>query len=382
MAVVFFHYSTVLGWPAPWQRVLDQGRTGVCFFYVLSGFVMAYGYERWFGKDLSRYGEYFARRMRRIVPLYLFGIFLNGIAIYRQHTGHAGVWYPSWLQPGRFHLAMLGLPISLFALQSWIPIDAIQEPWNGPGWSICCEFFFYAVFPILIFAILRSKAGRVRLANLVIVTYAAEIALCMLAGYLVLSYFNLEPLRSWSPGPIESMEVIYYRFPVMRLPEFIIGVLTGMIFSRTGQRAIPVIRVVGILSIAWILILAFGLYLPRFLQDWALGWGRWYVLYVPGFAGLILYLSSVRSWLSRLLATRWFLFGGESSYALYIVHVPLMCLYMTLVTPGYRSTVVDCLGMIALTLVFAALCHLYIERPLMGMAKRSRAPQALPATVA
>ncbi|CAN7459439.1 hypothetical protein LJR034_002934 [Caballeronia sp. LjRoot34] len=44
----------------------------------------------------------------------------------------------------------VSLICQLLLLNAWFPFAAIHQPWNGPSWSISCEAFFYALFPLLL----------------------------------------------------------------------------------------------------------------------------------------------------------------------------------------------------------------------------------------
>lgn len=374
MSVVFFHYSMVLGWDIHYRKLLGQGRAGVSFFYVLSGFVMAYGYENWFKEDVLRSGEFYRSRLMRIAPLYMFGILLSAIPVVKCKLGYCGVWYPPALHPERMPLTMIGLPLTVVALQSWIPIDAVQEVWNGPGWSVCCEIFFYLLFPLLCLTMVRRSPSIAKLVCWAVGIFAIGALASYGAAWFAITHWTKPPFRTWSPGVIETLEVLYYRFPLVRLPEFAIGVCLGLIYSRSSKRATSVTKTVGMLSLAWLLFLLFSDYFKWILPAGLMGLGRWYPMYVPGFAGIIVYLASSRGLLAKFLETRWMRFGGESSYALYIVHGPIMCFFMTLFPAGRAIRVRQCLLSIACTLVFAGLCHVWIERPLMTRWRQRRSP--------
>ena len=63
------------------------------------------------------------------------------------------------------------------------------------------------------------------------------------------------------------------------------------------------------------------------------------------------------------------LFAGEASFALYLVHIPVLMVWRNAAQaivgwPGtYRMGVVELLTLLALTLVAAAAIHVFVERP-------------------
>ena len=91
-------------------------------------------------------------------------------------------------------------------------------------------------------------------------------------------------------------------------------------------------------------------------------------LLVPAFVLLILTLASGRGPLAALLATRPLVALGEASYSLYILHVPLMILWLKGLGHVAQGRLIGRPACTAAFLVAAVaaslLCHRYIERPL------------------
>lgn len=119
-----FEYVPLL---APFA-ILDEGHTGVALFMTLSGYL--------FGKLLDGkridYGRFFWNRAVRLVPLLAFVMLVVGAV--RLMSGADMRAYGWELAKG-------------FYLPSWP---------NG-GWSIAVEFHFYAVLPVLLWLLRRSR---------------------------------------------------------------------------------------------------------------------------------------------------------------------------------------------------------------------------------
>lgn len=130
----FLHSSN--GFPIPFEYVpllppfaiLDEGHTGVALFMTLSGYL--------FGKLLDgkriHYGRFFWNRVVRLVPLLAFVMLAAGVV--RYFAGADMKAYGWELAKG-------------FYLPSWP---------NG-GWSIAVEFHYYAVLPVLLWLLRRSR---------------------------------------------------------------------------------------------------------------------------------------------------------------------------------------------------------------------------------
>ena len=111
--------------PAFWKlAVLDWGYQSVMVFFVLSGFVIALSQQRKRQDFLS----FIRSRFRRLEPLYLVAIAFS--------LGLEGLYYPP-VTPG----VLVG---HLFYVQgsNLAPVFAI----NTPLWSLSYEFFFYLIF--------------------------------------------------------------------------------------------------------------------------------------------------------------------------------------------------------------------------------------------
>ena len=111
---------------------------GVSFFFVLSGFILAYNYPELEGRKAVR--RFWLARFARVWPLHAVMLLL-WIALIFNFDRHSYF-------PGVEGLARLGA--NLLLLQAWVPLSLWSLSFNGVAWSLSAEFFFYAVFPFLI----------------------------------------------------------------------------------------------------------------------------------------------------------------------------------------------------------------------------------------
>ena len=366
LAIVVHHCNGVF-WPVAQLGPLDAG---VSFFFVLSGFILTYVYRDMLAGAITQRGarwQFYRARLARIWPLHLICLLLTLL----------------WLHvPEPFSAPVLFANAAL--LHAWIPWDRYFFSYNYASWSISTELFFYALFPWLI-----AAGARMVLRGLLL-------SMLLVAGLVGLAY-GLH-LPSWAAtGQQLSSTGLLYGFPLARLSEFLLGVVCGMHFLSTrGVTSLDTPRLRSTLlectALALLMLafyaLRFGLapWLHRlllalrlstvaqvapaqeaatltaisplagmFTREWAD-----HVCLAPFAAFLITVFARQRGRLSRLLCAPWLVFGGEISFALYLLHQLALRLMQQYLTRFDASVFVIYL---ALILLGAAVLHLMVEQP-------------------
>ncbi|MER5813313.1 acyltransferase [Streptomyces sp. NPDC002033] len=192
LMVFFYHLDMVeyIGGRAgsALRFAFGAGNTGVSFFFVLSGFVLAWSTASTpKGHDIVRFWR---RRFARVYPLHL-ATALGALAL--AYT----------LAPGT-KPSIRSLLANLFLVQAWVPDVQYYGGVNPVSWSLACEAFFYLSFPLLVRP-LRRLSWRASLT-----TAAACTVLVMAMPVLVTSFAHPD----WAA----------YDLPLARLPEFILGI--------------------------------------------------------------------------------------------------------------------------------------------------------------
>ncbi len=291
--------------------LVGAGYTGVSLFFVLSGFVLAYNYLTPGGGGVKKTGDFFAARVARIYPVYLVGVLLAlpglGLRLLRVH--------------GAGDALFSGAPVVLSALtltQSWIPSYACQV--NCPGWSLSVEAFFYLMFPLI--AYLLTPRSNASLFPIVLCCWAAS----LLMGW---AYVHLDPDALGAATPLSDgfwLNALKYN-PLVRLPEFMIGMSLGLAFLRAPDVLRGQSRRIAPAALGIVLVL---LVVSRWLPYPVLNNG----LLLGPFALLILALAAGSGILAGFLSSPPMLLLGEASYALYILHVPIHSILRRLVPPA------------------------------------------------
>ncbi|MBL6854674.1 MAG: acyltransferase [Alphaproteobacteria bacterium] len=173
--LVVLHHIEIHGW-IYWQPLVRNGWLFVDFFFVLSGFVIAHSYgDRLV--DGGRIKDFVIRRLGRLWPLHLIMLCaMIALELARLVTQHGHPISGQLAAPFTGDRSPFAILTNLFLVQAMGMHDF--ETWNGPAWSISCEFYTYLVFAAVCFF---TVSRRLR------VVFSALFALL---GLLVLARFS------------------------------------------------------------------------------------------------------------------------------------------------------------------------------------------------
>ncbi|MEZ4826072.1 MAG: acyltransferase [Bacteroidia bacterium] len=297
IVVVFFHLCEAHA-TSHLDQVINHGYLAVDFFYLLSGFVIAYAYDdRWSQMSLK---NFFTRRLIRLHPMIVLGMIVGAVAFYFQ----AGSLWPKIATTPVWELllvmvigfTLLPLPLSM-DIRGWFEM----HPLNGPAWSL-----FFEYIANILYALFLRKISNTVLAVLVFITGTLLIHLAVTApGGDVIGGWALEPGQ------------LRIGFTRMLYP-----FLAGLLLFRVAK--LTTIRNAFLLSSLMVVIV---LAIPRIGGSehlWANGLydSLSIILLFP----LIVYIGAsgevkgkFATWLCRFL--------GDISYPIYITHYPLIYTY-------------------------------------------------------
>ena len=350
--VLFFHLRGSIN-IYPWfGSLLTLGYMAVPGFFVLSGTVLTWTYFNSWSKPLDL-RKYFRARFARIFPLYLLG-FALGLPLFLGKVMAVGT--SGW------SLIELIWPILavLVMIQAWIPSWVLSV--NSPAWSLSAEAFFYAVFPWLGERISQAKTSVV----LVIVGTAV-----LISGAIAWSLAPwIDPPGLSLPAnqvPSRHMILDVLRFnPAVHLMDFVIGICVGFFIVR--QRILSSWILYGCFFVGGgglILMIVFSEHIPFLLANGLLA-SCCFALVIRALAGL-----PEKHLLHQVLSFSPLLLLGRSSYALYILHVPLLdwewqAAKHLMGQPGQPLMFgAGFASVAALSLIgVSVLCHWWIEEPL------------------
>ena len=268
-------------------------------FFVLSGFILAYTYIDVDGSLRGSVKDFLFARFARVYPVYLFALVIAlPIFIDISLVHPVGVM--------KFKDTVRTAILTPLLLQGWTPKRAWM--WNGPGWSLSAEAFFYLLFPAIGVWLAKQSSRRLKLIALLA-------CLALVIPQLIFGASRREGIQSVTSSSYGPWVAFLKFSPLIHLPQFVIGVVTGLAFiarpNATKSTSLQTLTVIA----AIVLILASSNRIPYLLlQGGALA---------PLFALAIYALACGGGIVGDILAHPAAVRMGEASYALYLIHMPL-----------------------------------------------------------
>jgi peptidoglycan/LPS O-acetylase OafA/YrhL len=316
--VVLFH----AGLPA-----FEAGYVGVDIFYVISGYLIT----RIIWNEVAtigrfRFGNFYARRARRLLPAALLVIVATAAALtllypplQRSLMIKSGLW--SLVYASNIHF--------LLNQTNYFAGDFV-DPFLHT-WSLSVEEQFYLFWPLLILLAHRVHKARATLITVMVVVAVPSLAACVIESYKVQpTAFFLLPYRAW---------------------EFAAGALASCA-ARPGTRAALAMAMAGIVAI--------GISLFAFPADVTF---PGVVAIVPVIGTVALLIAGNRDQvIARGLQHPAMRYIGAVSYSWYLWHWPLIVIGEDLLPGG--GTLAVKMALAALSFAMAAATFRWVERPL------------------
>jgi len=323
----FSAQSASHGAPQGFVNIVSLNFTvAVSFFFLLSGYMLSQVYLR--NGQPFEVRKFFIARLARLYPLYFV---VQSLASSEFLFAQMRLWGLKIA----FEKTAAVLAGNVLMLQVWnrrlLRIDT-------PSWSLCCEIFFYLCFPLL--GALLWKLHSVHLWVTALTLYAGGQALVM----------AIRP---------HVTVITALTLPLLHLSTFALGVVLarGQSLQQDRPDKGPVrpchVYTVLAVSVAGVLLsipLQSVFHVPNPYNDGMLS---------PLFAGIIWALSATPTTLSRLLSVRWLFTLGNASYALYLIHYPIVDLFQYL----HWVSLIFYLVYVALCIGLSLLSFHYFETP-------------------
>jgi peptidoglycan/LPS O-acetylase OafA/YrhL len=344
--MVFFSHYVVPGSSGFLLTVQNSGYAGVTFFFILSGFILAYNYLEKFEKNpTSQIGAFYFARFSRVYPLYAFMLLYFWLILPADKS----------------------VVPHIFAIQAWYDDLFMAMGYNTVSWSISVEAFLYLMFPLIIpiLTLLGITASAKRLIALMIILAATAFAIAF--------YFWATGKGALMPAEPSSAHRWLYRTPLSRLIDFTIGICAAIYYMRfwkDTQRSSSTWTVITLVSIAGLIVIMGSetvFYSPF----------SWDAAYIIPFTLIIFGVAAVQSSaVSRFLSTPSMILLGEASFAFYLIH--LIMKTMKLLRPDASMLEALIMQAVMLTIVVCTSIglHLVIEKPAQNFLRsafRSRA---------
>ncbi|SMH34779.1 Peptidoglycan/LPS O-acetylase OafA/YrhL, contains acyltransferase and SGNH-hydrolase domains [Rathayibacter oskolensis] len=335
LLVVLYHASV---------PVLGGGYVGVDVFFVISGFLITSHLAQELQAGRLRLRDFYARRIRRIVPAALLVLIVTLVASYLV------------LSPLRFEaVSRDAAATAVYIPNIWFSVtgtDYLADVDPSPFqqyWSLGVEEQFYLIWPlllILVWSATRKSWSAVRgvLAALLILSFAACVVFT--PSFEILAFFNL-PTRAW-------------QFAVGAIVALAPALLATRVHSRPALAA-----ALGWLGLASVL-------LAGVLLDASESYPGWRALVPTLGTALVIFASTPEneSGPARVLnhpIAQWI---GNRSYSWYLWHWPVIILPLAV----RDLSVPFQLLLAALSLVLADLTYRFVENPVRDSGFLKRLP--------
>jgi exopolysaccharide production protein ExoZ len=330
VAVCMFHLSIGLGDSRYLgHQVLDsvtwRGNLGVDFFFVLSGFIIAFAHHKDIGRPAA-WRTFISKRIIRLYPIYL--LYVGVICVL--------------LALGFGQVKKLPDTLSQWVVTVFLIRLDESEPILPPAWTLVHEIGFYAIFSLLI---LSRRLG-------------ATVALFWVVMCVVFFQY---------PSVNERTAFNTY-FAAYNL-DFLFGVCVYLIWKKAPNINWIIPAILGVAVVGSTM----AAELRRPDQN------VYSLLYGIGF-GLILlaavyWESSGRQISSKLLALL-----GDASYSIYLTHEPLQGIFMKIMLKTkihmYAGETSAYFFVLVFSTLFGCLAYLWVERPLLNAIRRHQLRRA------
>jgi peptidoglycan/LPS O-acetylase OafA/YrhL len=324
MLVFLFHFgasfSERIGLPHMVSTFLHNGKIGVSMFFVLSGFILTYTYTKSFSVKFA-FMDFFVARFARIYPVYLLAL----IMILPVLPKLLDAW---------------SVLCVLIMVQSWTsPFSSFGGTWVMQAWTLSVELFFYLCFPVLLIWMRHIKLRMI------------------LVGIFFLSLIIVALGTPWiDPGvkfiPLLPKEITPF-LPILRLPEFIFGMLICKLIFISPQLGdkISEFRLTLVTLLLMIILLSFTESVE--LKSVAS------IL----FGLFIIQLSYGKNLMVNILSSNQMVLLGGASYALYITQGPIRQWFYWTVDKGIISEKIASILNPMVTISLSIIIFIYWEQP-------------------
>jgi peptidoglycan/LPS O-acetylase OafA/YrhL len=319
------------------DSAFDFGVRGVDFFFVLSGFVIAYAHWSDIGIS-SRLTPYITKRIVRIYP-------------------------PLWAVAIPLLIAALLFHLDIPGLDSWENIFAVTlttltlapseyPPVPGVAWSLKHEIMFYLLYGVLIWR-----------RNLGLLLFGAWCTVCIIRLYV-------GNATDWKTDFITSPYNI----------EFCVGIVAGVILRKYNIRSPVAVALAGVAGF-----LLGGLCLNIVGRADAMPWEQnpitGWELFVFGFSSMLMVIGIGQLDQGKTVSPpSIIMLLGAASYSIYLVHYPVVSVSCKVlktidryvaISPQIAYIIVPCVA-IAAGVAF----HLFIEKRVVFYARRAASAMA------
>ncbi|OIV41063.1 acyltransferase family protein [Flavobacterium johnsoniae] len=335
--VVIFHIFEAFNEGSRFKQIMNHGYLAVDFFFLLSGFVVAYAYDdRW--AKLTQW-EFYKRRLIRLQPMVIMGMVLGAIFYYFQESSVFPqiATMPVWklLLTMVIGFTLLPIPPSM-EIRGW----GEMHPLNGPAWSL----FFEYIANILYALFFRKFSNKV-----------LSVFVLIFAGLLI-NYTVFGPKGDVIGGWSFNLEQMNVGFTRLLYPFF-----AGVLLSRLGK----LIHIKGAFWVCSLMIVVI-FSIPRIGDENTLWMNGLYESICIIFLFPLIVAIGAGGEIKNPISLKICKVLGDISYPIYIIHYPLIYWYMAWVIENkipLKDGYLLGIGVLLASITIAYLCLKLYDEP-------------------
>ena len=277
------------------------GEAGVAFFFVLSGFVLSFGYGEKIDNGSFSTRSFMAKRLAKIYPLHIL-LFVIAVVF----DARLGMGYSVWQ-----------ILSGIMLVQTWTMSENYIYVANGVAWFLCDMMFLYIIFKPLYKFVFRASVRTL-----------CAVGIVILAAYVV---FALQV-------PDNELNSKLYTNPLLRSIDFALG--KAMFRSYRSRRSKTLctslaesnVCKANKVELAAILLLAASCVAYYSMsKTFRLAMLFWMVM--PLVVYVLVATDNTRAFVSRFLHTRPMLWLGGISFEIFLTHRIVMRVTLHFVAP-------------------------------------------------
>ena len=312
------------------------GACQLTFFFMLSGFILAYQY----GDKSIDQTNFWVGRFIRLYPLYLFSILL-GLIVLKNTTVDA-----------------VDTTVIILALQKWVG-PALNNI-NTPGWAVGPFLLMYAIFPT-VRDIMKTVSYQKR-TNVVL-------PLCFIGGAMS----ALDALNENWTGVFAPLNHI---FLTAHFPSFLAGLVLGLNYLEAHEdESYRAATMRDVIAVPVTVLLMIVLFLTADLSEEHGNfpfWHEWarHGMLQPLVGILLWYGGRGHDFLSRALSWPPLLYFGNASFTIYLLQAPLFNFFANYLGFPYPLVDYECGAFLFMLVGFSLLVLHHVELPLIRVCSR------------
>lgn len=355
LVVVVFHYTMGYGTFAPAPGFFSMtplhlfwdGSAAVSLFFVLSGFVLSYGYLGAGDERQFHVGRFYLSRALRLLMPYVGAFLISAVCVHylfshraTDPVGRVPMFFIEWIKAA-------SLPVSDLLLDGVLHRPDIVYSVVPQAWTLSVELYLSLLFPLLMLLIRRAEP-----------LFVAIILLLPVHHYFL----------GYNPYPLLTVGIVHF--------------MLGMMLARNRERLadIPLLRsawgrasffILGVvcLSARHVINAPLKVFNP-------FGMTLWDVSAFGSF--IVVWAALISAPFQRLLCLPWMQWLGRVSYSLYLIHMLVLYLLVPRLlelgnSSGLTGPAAWLFGLgaaIVLSLALAEIFYRAIEHPCTHLARR------------